>query len=628
MTSMNTENSQSARAVNFDLRLLRYVAPYRWQVAIASLLFIVSTGLFLLFPLVSGELVNSVTGAIGQFNASELIGGLIGLFVVRALADIASQYLVNRAGESVTLDLRTEVYRHLHSLGLNFFATRRTGELISRLSADITVVRTTLVNNVATLLSNLLTLIGSIVLIVAVNWRLTLVVLVVFPLATLIARFYSRRLRPLSTLVQDRLAASNAVADEAISGVRVVKSFGREDYEYQRFQGAARAHYDVSIRLAQLRATFGPLIGLMFFFALVGILWFGSQEVTAGRLKPGDLVSFLLYGGVVAGGVGALVTVFSQFQEAMGATKRIFEILDTRSDVQDKVGAREMSTALGGLDFEGVSFAYEGKLEVVRDITLSIAPGEIMALVGPSGAGKSTLFNLIPRFYDPSSGSIKLDGIDLRDMTIASLRANIAIVPQDTLLFSGSVRENILYGRLDAGEDDVVEAAKTANAHQFVMELPQGYDTLVGERGVKLSGGQRQRIAIARAILRNPRILLLDEATSSLDSESEGLVQEAMGRLMQGRTTIIIAHRLSTVQIADRIAVLDKGALVELGTHPELMAQGSLYNRLYTLQFAAPDDDEEPAADEAPATQPGSRRRGLGMFNLLGNSSADRFTAK
>ncbi len=620
--SLNATAARPRARFDFDRRLLRYVKPYRVQVDIAAVLFIVSSSLFLLFPLVSGQLVNSVTGAPGTLSPAHIIGILIGLFVLRAVADIFSQYLVTYAGEAVTLNIRMDVYRHIQSLGLSFFATRRTGELISRLASDISVVRVAIVNNLASLLSNVLTLVGAVVLIVATNWRLTLVVLIVFPIATLIARFYSRSLRPLSTQVQDHLAETNAIAEEAIGGVRVVKSFGREDFEVDRYQHAAKGFFTTSLRLARLRATFGPLIGLMFFFALVGILWFGSQEVMAGRLQAGDLVSFLLYGGFVATGVSTLVSVFTQFQEAIGATRRIFDILDTESNVVDATNARDIGIAQGGITFDNVSFAYENKIDVVRDICLQIAPGEILALVGPSGAGKSTLFNLIPRFYDPSAGTVKLDGADLRGITLKSLRDNIAIVPQDTLLFSGSVRENILYGRLDASEAEMFAAATAANAHQFVSELPQGYDTLVGERGVKLSGGQRQRIAIARAVLKDPRILLLDEATSSLDSESEGLVQEALGRLMRGRTTIIIAHRLSTVQVADRIAVLDKGSLVELGTHTELIAREGLYRRLYTLQFQMPDEVspyEESAAGES-ELPPRRRRRGFSPLSLLRGS--------
>ena len=604
-------------------RLIRYVKPYRAAIAVAAVLFIISTALNLAFPLVSGQLVNVVTGVPVGLSVGQIIGILIAVFVVRAIVDVVSQFLIADAGESVTRDLRQSVYAHLQNLSLGFFASRRTGELTSRLSSDVTVVRIALVNNIATLLSNVLTVIGSAALIITINWRLTAIVVLIFPLATIIARLYSRSLRPLSTQVQDKLADATATAEEAISGVRVVKSFGREPYEVRRFNEATQEVFRSSLKLARIRATFGPLIGLMFFFALVGLLWFGSQEVSAGRLNAGDLVAFLLYGGVIAGGISGLATIFSQFQEAIGATRRLFEILDTQPEVRDAPAAREVGQVQGRITFDHVSFAYEDGVEVVSDISFEIAPGEILALVGPSGAGKSTLFNLIPRFYDPTSGAVRLDGYDLRELQVASLRATIAIVPQDTMLFSGSVRENILYGDLNAGEAEMIAAAKAANAHDFIQALPRGYDTLVGERGVKLSGGQRQRVAIARAILKNPRILLLDEATSALDSESEGLVQEALGRLMQGRTTIIIAHRLSTVQVAHRIAVLDKGRLVELGTHDELMARRGLYYKLYTLQFELQAmDGREPVSPDVAEAQasealPRPRRRGFNPLAML-----------
>ena len=603
-------------------RLFAYVKPYRWQVIAASLLTLISSGVFLVFPLVSGQLVNSVTGVRSALSPAQVIGVLVAIFLVRAVVDIGSQYLLAFAGESVIFDLRRDVYTRMQSLGLDFFNTRRTGELTARLASDTAVVRATLVTNLANFVSQLFTLVGSVALIVSINWRLTAVVVVVFPLATVVARLYSRSLRPLSTKVQDLSAESSAISEEAISGVRVVKSFGREEHEIGKYLKAGRELFETSLKLARIRASFGPLIGLMFFFALVGILWFGSQEVSAGRLTAGDLVAFLLYGGTVAGGVSSIASTVSQFSEAVGATKRLFEILDMQPQVQDQPGAYALPKTNGQITFEAVGFAYENNFAVISDVSLEIAPGEILALVGPSGAGKSTLFNLIPRFYDPTHGSIKLDGHGLRTLQVKSLRDHIAIVPQDTVLFSGSVLENILYGKLDANEAEVIAAAQAANAHDFILKLPQGYDTKVGERGVKLSGGQRQRVAIARAILKDPRILLLDEATSALDSESEGLVQEALERLMQNRTTIIIAHRLSTVHIAHRIAVLDQGQLAELGTHDALMAQQGLYHRLYSLQFK--DDDDAPVSPSAEATglsnkrTPTRKQRGFNPLQAIG----------
>jgi subfamily B ATP-binding cassette protein MsbA len=451
-----------------------------------------------------------------------------------------------------------------------------------------------LTNNVASVLSQSLTFAGSLVLMLVLNWRLSLFILGLAPIVVLSATLFGARLRRLSTEVQDRLAESTAQAEEALSAMRVVKAFNREGYETGRYQDQVERTFQATLRMTIIRAAFGPLIAFLGFASLGGVLWFGGQEVLAGRLSGGSLVAFLVYGINIGAAMSSFTGLYTQLQEALGASRRIFELLDEEPDIQDTPGAVSLPAIRGEIRFEEVSFAYEtGEAHVLHSIALEIKPGEILALVGPSGAGKSTLFNLIPRFYDPTAGRVLVDGYDLRGVTLDSLRSQIGLVPQETQLFSGTVRDNLRYGRLDATDSELETAARLANAEEFILELSRGYETLVGERGVKLSGGQRQRIAIARAILKDPRILLLDEATSSLDSESEGLVQEALERLMQNRTTVIIAHRLSTVQKAHRIAVLERGRLVELGQHEDLLALDGLYARLYRMQFKSEEASEE-----------------------------------
>jgi len=586
-TTSETPEDPLVRPTTGELRrLFAYLRPYyrRMSVAVVALLFGASLGL--VFPWIIQNLVDTVLSAGDRAQLNRITLLLLGTFFARSIFTYFQVYFLTYVGERIVADLREQVYQHLHRLSLRFFANRRTGELISRLSSDVTLVRTVLTNNVATVLSQSLTFAGSLVLMLVLNWRLSLFILVLAPVVVLSAALFGRRMRRLSTEVQDRLAESTAQAEEALSAMRVVKAFNRAGYETERFEAQVERTFSATLRLTIIRAAFGPLIAFMGFASLGGVLWFGGQEVLAGRLSGGSLVAFLVYGINIGAAMASFTGLYTQLQEALGASRRIFELLDEAPDIQDSPDAKPLAAIQGGIRFEDVSFAYETEEDhVLHNINLDIAPGEILALVGPSGAGKSTLFNLIPRFYDPTSGRVLVDGDDLRRVTVSSLRTQIGLVPQETQLFSGTVRDNLRYGRLEAVDSELEAAARAANAESFILELPKGFDTLVGERGVKLSGGQRQRIAIARAILKDPRILLLDEATSSLDSESEGLVQEALERLMQGRTTVIIAHRLSTIQQAHRIAVLERGRLVELGRHAELLELDGLYARLYRMQF-------------------------------------------
>jgi subfamily B ATP-binding cassette protein MsbA len=551
-----------------------------------ALLFSVVLGLVL--PLVVRGLIDNVLLQNDLNVLNQLAIGLLVVFAVQAVFSFIHRLTLAYVGERAVADIRINVYSHLQRLSLKFFADFRTGEVISRLTNDVTLLQNAITNDLVALLRQSLTLIGSVILLFILDWRLTILILVGVPIISLVIVALGRRIRVAAKKVQDSLAEAASVAEETVSGVRIVKSFAREAYEIGRFSEKVNDTYRAGMERAKITSVLGPFIGFLAFTAITLTLWFGSYEVIQGRLTAGGLVAYLVYTMLVATPIATLAGLYGQFQSALGATERMFALLDTRPDIADRPDAPPLPLVAGDVVFENVSFAYNQTVPVLRDVSFHARPGQVVALVGPSGAGKTTLVNLIPRFYDVVAGCITIDGRDVRDVKVHSLRDQIGIVPQETILFSDTVRENIRYGKLDATEAEIEAAARAANAHDFIRhELPNGYDTEVGERGIKLSGGQRQRVAIARAILKNPRILILDEATSSLDSASEALVQEALERLMAGRTAFVIAHRLSTVTNADWVLVLENGRVVEQGTHAHLLSHGEgLYARLHQMQFA------------------------------------------
>ncbi len=574
-------------------RLLAFTRPYRVRLAVGIVAVGISSAFGLAFPLLIRDLFNTAFGGAafggtgGAAGLTRIALTLTGLFVLQAVFNYVRTYNLGLVGEALVADLRRTLFGHVIGLSVRFFEERKTGEITSRLTSDIGTVQNAVSQALAQFVNQLITLVGGIVVLLVLDLRLTLVMLAIVPAVVLAGAAFGRRLRRISTRFQDAVGDANANAEEAISGIRVVQSFTAEGLERERYGSAIDISYALALKRLRVRALFIPTVILAMFLGIGVVLFYGSRLVLSGALQGGDLIAFLLITVFVAGSIGTFTGLYAQLQEALGASKRIFELLDARSELEEPERPVRLATPRGEVRFDGVAFRYGGREStlVLDGIDLEAPPGTVLALVGPSGAGKSTLVSLVPRFYDPSEGRILLDGVDLRDLPLAELRGHIGIVPQETQLFSGTVADNIRYGRPGADDDAVVRAARAAHADDFIRAFPDGYATLVGERGVKLSGGQRQRVAIARALLKDPRILILDEATSSLDSESEALVQEALQRLMVGRTTFVIAHRLSTVLGADRLLVLDGGRIVQRGTHRALLEQGGLYRELFERQF-------------------------------------------
>ncbi len=566
-------------------RLFGMLGPYWKTLTVTSVLILMGTGLSLIPPLMQGAVIDEIVGPQDMQKILLLVGALILIYAGIALTDVGDNYLRHTVGEKFLFDLRIKLYDHMQRLSLAFYDRNSTGELMSRVSNDVNALEQFITHGVILTVVDGLRLIGATVILLALDWRLALVALIPVPFIAVGLRRFNKNVRPIYRLVRDRLGDINSTLQDELAGMRVIQAFGQENAEVARFTSVSRAYYDVRVRAIRNWSTFFPA---MSFVAAVGgalVLGFGASMVISGQMSVGTLVAFMAYVVSFYDPIRRLTEVDNTFQQAAAAADRIFELFDERSEVQDAPDAVAIPHAKGAVSFEDVHFRYGTGDEVLRDVTFSLAPGEVAALVGPSGAGKTSIASLLCRFYDPIDGSIKVDGLDLREIELHSLRAQVAVVLQDTFLFNGTVRENLTFARPDATEEELIAATTAAFAHEFIMEMPEGYDTQIGERGVKLSGGQRQRLALARAILADPRILILDEATSSVDAEAEYLIQQALEAVMEGRTALVIAHRLSTIRNADKIIALEDGVIREVGSHHELLAAGGLYSQLYQRQL-------------------------------------------
>ena len=569
-------------------KILKYARPYTKSLVFAFICLTLTSLVNLVLPLIVRNMINAVVILKDSQILDGLAWDLFFIIILQAVFAVTHNYVFGFVGHRMTTDFRIEFFSHIQSLSLRFFQERRVGEILSRMNNDISVIQNALVSIPVALLRQSITLIGAMAIILYLNWKLTGLILLILPPLMIFARVFGKRLRLFSEKLQDQVAQAVVVLEEVASSIKIVKSFTRENYERERFKKEIETAFERAVDKLKISSFFGPFIlGLTFMVSAV-LIWYGGYQVMSGVTTPGELAAFFLYALIVAGPIGTFVRLYTQIQEASGAIRRVYEILDTAPAIDNPENPIFLENITGRIQFENVSFGYRQELEILHNINFDVRPGQTVALVGPSGAGKSTVIKLLHRFFDASQGSIRLDEHDIRSLDRKSFLSQIALVPQETLLFGGTVKENILYGKLDATDQELEDAAKKANAHDFIVGLENGYETIVGEKGAKLSGGERQRIAIARAILKNPKILVLDEATSSLDNCSEALIQEAVEKLMEGRTTFIVAHRLSTIHKADQIIVLEKGRVVETGQHEELMNNKNLYYNLYKLKMQDP----------------------------------------
>ena len=567
------------------LRILSYIKPYMHRLLFAMVCTIMAAAGNLYIPWIIKDMIDEVLADKNGTMLNWIAASIIAIFVVRGLFWYGQNYLMSYVGQSVIIDIRAAVFKKLQRLSVSFYDKNKTGTIMSYVTNDVNALQSAMVENTIEMITEGFILIGSVVAMIYLDWRLTLFTVCTFPVVLWFMEFFGKKIRKTGGRIQECTADITSVLQESVASARVIKSFVREDYEVDRFDVENRANFRANMKNAQLMATLTPVVELVAAIGVTMIIWYGGNNVINGTITAGSLVAFLTYAVNISNPIKRLTRVIGNIQKALAAAQRVFMIIDMPEEIAESRDAKQLPEVSGKVEFQNVSFAYNDKGNVITDLSFSVKPGEVIAIVGPSGAGKSTIANLLPRFYDVNKGDIKIDGHSVREVTLDSLREQVSIVPQETMLFNGSVYNNILYGRLDATKEEIEAAAKAANAHDFIMQLTDGYETKLGDRGVNLSGGQRQRIAIARAILKNPRILILDEATSALDTESERVVQEALDRLMVGRTSFVIAHRLSTVKNADKILVLEKGNLVESGTHDELLALDGLYAHLYKIQY-------------------------------------------